>query len=100
MGGVDGEPNAFPYMISVQKNGSHECGGAIIDFEYVLTAANCVIDDKNEFINATYTVVAGISHVSDLGPTRVEIIVDKAFVSSLYDVTLPISIGDIAVLKV
>ncbi|CAK9807486.1 TRYP7 [Anthophora quadrimaculata] len=43
---VDGAPidiTKVPYMLSYRVNGDHACGGAIIDKEWGLTAAHCVI---------------------------------------------------------
>uniref|UniRef100_A0A3Q2PG57 Peptidase S1 domain-containing protein n=1 Tax=Fundulus heteroclitus TaxID=8078 RepID=A0A3Q2PG57_FUNHE len=38
-------PNSMPYMVSVQSNGKHACGGFLIRFlvseDYVVTAAHC-----------------------------------------------------------
>ncbi|CAG7718808.1 unnamed protein product [Allacma fusca] len=55
---VGGQPalkNEFPYQISLQRNGRHICGGAIISERAVLTAAHCVqLGEVQEFV-----VVAG-----------------------------------------
>ena len=43
----------IPYIVSLQKNGDHACGGAILSFNVIITAAHCVAD------NAEYTVLSG-----------------------------------------
>ncbi|XP_021163439.2 duodenase-1 [Fundulus heteroclitus] len=34
-------PNSMPYMVSVQSNGKHACGGFLISEDFVVTAAHC-----------------------------------------------------------
>ncbi|XP_026091700.1 complement factor D-like [Carassius auratus] len=51
--GREAKPHSRPYMVSIQSNGIHVCGGSLISDQWVLTAAHCW--DRNE----TLTVVVG-----------------------------------------
>ncbi|XP_016995004.3 trypsin beta [Drosophila takahashii] len=48
----------FPYQVSVQVNGQHICGGAIIGHHFVLTAAHCF---EAELSTEDYSVRVGSS---------------------------------------
>ncbi|CAM4656422.1 unnamed protein product [Leuciscus chuanchicus] len=39
--GTEARPNSRPYMVSLQTNGQHICGGFLLSDEFVLTAAQC-----------------------------------------------------------
>ncbi|KAF3048346.1 hypothetical protein E8E12_011711 [Didymella heteroderae] len=41
VGGVPAVAGDFPFIISLQKNGAHFCGGSLLDSTTVLTAAHC-----------------------------------------------------------
>ncbi|XP_059613173.1 trypsin-1-like [Phlebotomus argentipes] len=59
VGGEEAIPHEFPYMVSLQWQGQHFCGGAILSEEWILTAAHCVkIFDKDT------EVVAGAHSLS------------------------------------
>ena len=62
------EPTMFPYMVSLQYNGIHFCGGVIIQSDVVLTAGHCVNDRHNW---ATIEAVAGVDDLNDRGQVRV-----------------------------
>ncbi|XP_069864583.1 granzyme M [Dipodomys merriami] len=42
IGGHEVTPHSRPYMASLQKAGSHLCGGVLVDRQWVLTAAHCL----------------------------------------------------------
>uniref|UniRef100_A0A673JGH5 trypsin n=1 Tax=Sinocyclocheilus rhinocerous TaxID=307959 RepID=A0A673JGH5_9TELE len=39
--GTEAKPHSRPYMVSIQSNEIHVCGGFLISDEFVLTAAHC-----------------------------------------------------------
>ncbi|XP_048066456.1 mast cell protease 4-like [Megalobrama amblycephala] len=51
--GKKAKPHSRPYMVSLQKEKNHTCGGFLISDQFVLTAAHC--QKKNEIL----TVVVG-----------------------------------------
>ncbi|CAD5125962.1 DgyrCDS14148 [Dimorphilus gyrociliatus] len=42
VGGWESRPNEFPYQISLNIFGSHNCGGVVLNSNWILTAAHCV----------------------------------------------------------
>lgn len=43
VGGSDAEPGQFPYQVSLRNQHSHTCGGSILNENWILTAAHCVV---------------------------------------------------------
>lgn len=41
-GGSDADIAEFPFLVSIQFNGLHSCGGSIIDERVILTIADCI----------------------------------------------------------
>ncbi|XP_046907114.1 serine protease 57-like [Hypomesus transpacificus] len=41
VGGREAEPHSRPYLASLQTRATHECGGALVREDFVLTAAHC-----------------------------------------------------------
>ncbi|XP_047444145.1 mast cell protease 1A-like [Mugil cephalus] len=76
VGGRDAAPHSRPYMASLQVRGSHNCGGALVKEDIVLTAAHCRIRGQytvvlggdtlkgNESAKQTFTAVRSIPHPS------------------------------------
>ncbi|RXN24218.1 granzyme 1 [Labeo rohita] len=44
--GTEAKPHSRPYMVSLQTNKKHFCGGFLISDEFVLTAAHCRIENE------------------------------------------------------
>ena len=41
VGGVEAVPHSWPWMVSLQHNGRHFCGGSLVNNEWVVSAAQC-----------------------------------------------------------
>uniref|UniRef100_A0A8D1VB40 Granzyme M n=1 Tax=Sus scrofa TaxID=9823 RepID=A0A8D1VB40_PIG len=46
IGGREANRNSHPYMVSLQKAGTHLCGGVLVHQQWVLTAAHCLVQPK------------------------------------------------------
>ncbi|KAK3543593.1 hypothetical protein QTP70_023957, partial [Hemibagrus guttatus] len=82
IGGKEAEPHSRPYMVSVQINNMHICGGMLIKNDSVLTAAHCVKTecpgkDKLE-------VVLGAHNISENEPQQQRIRVQKCIKHPCY----------------
>lgn len=102
IGGDEAEPDQFKYMVSLQADGKHTCGASIIDPQFILTAGHCVMEYDNTFINAVFTIVAGVIDATDNSPAVIRRDIEKLYVlrrklakDKLYQLS-----GDVAVLKV
>jgi hypothetical protein len=57
VGGQEAVPHSWPWLVSLQSDGHHFCGGTLIDEYHVLTAAHCLQDE--DILNGL-TIVAGL----------------------------------------
>jgi secreted trypsin-like serine protease len=63
VGGVAASQGDFPFIVSMQRSGSHICGGSLLNANTVLTAAHCA-----EGQSASNIKVRAGSLVSDPNP--------------------------------
>ncbi|EGV99461.1 hypothetical protein I79_009190 [Cricetulus griseus] len=61
IGGREAAPHSRPYMASLQKAGSHVCGGVLVHPKWVLTAAHCLPESLQQL-----KLVLGLHHLQDL----------------------------------
>ncbi|CAF1488322.1 unnamed protein product [Adineta steineri] len=56
VGGFESVRGDWPWAISMQRQGSHICGGSLINNQWIVTAAHCLAGNTNPLI---YTIVFG-----------------------------------------
>ncbi|CAG5076503.1 Oidioi.mRNA.OKI2018_I69.PAR.g8476.t1.cds [Oikopleura dioica] len=64
IGGDKVEPNSEPYILSMQRFGSHFCGATLVSMSYGVCAAHCTYDP------ATVTALAGAHNKAVSEPTQ------------------------------
>lgn len=89
VGGSTAEEGLAPYQVSLQEGGYHFCGGSIIDNNWIITAAHCVVYNKPEEISV-------LTGTQDLTQPGVSYYVKRIYVHCNYDV--PSMHNDIALL--
>ncbi|XP_023620228.1 serine protease 27 isoform X3 [Myotis lucifugus] len=65
VGGQDALEGEWPWQVSIQRNGSHFCGGSLITDRWVLTAAHCF---SNTSETSLYRVLLGARQLVKPGP--------------------------------
>ncbi|XP_051549117.1 granzyme-like protein 1 [Myxocyprinus asiaticus] len=64
--GTEAKPHSRPYMVSLQHNEKHTCGGFLLSKEFVMTAAHCFKERQN------MTVMIG-AHECNSGSSRMAV---------------------------
>uniref|UniRef100_A0A9J8CHI1 Si:dkey-78l4.13 n=2 Tax=Cyprinus carpio TaxID=7962 RepID=A0A9J8CHI1_CYPCA len=62
--GTEAEPHSRPYMVSIQKNKKHICGGFLVSAQFVMTAAHCFkYGDKLTVVVGAHDYTKGSGHM-------------------------------------
>uniref|UniRef100_A0A673UJ59 tryptase n=1 Tax=Suricata suricatta TaxID=37032 RepID=A0A673UJ59_SURSU len=81
VGGQDALEGEWPWQVSIQRNGSHFCGGSLITERWVLTAAHCF---SNTSETSLYQVLLGVRQLVRPGPHAVYARVKRVERNPLY----------------
>ncbi|XP_023053763.2 serine protease 27 [Piliocolobus tephrosceles] len=81
VGGQDAQEGEWPWQVSIQRNGSHFCGGSLIAERWVLTAAHCF---PNTSETSLYQVLLGARQLVQPGPHAVYARVRRVESNPLY----------------
>lgn len=103
LGGTEVTPLTYPWMVSIQsaRSGFHSCGGALIDASWVLTAAHCVTNSKDEkILPSAMRLVMNEHDLNTQSDKEIEHSVAKIVVHPRYDLANSNRFdNDIALLK-
>ncbi|KAH1170978.1 hypothetical protein KIL84_006596, partial [Mauremys mutica] len=67
LNGQDAKAGAWPWQVSVQRYGSHICGGSLISESWVVSAAHCF---DPSVANSSYRVQLGENRIVSEAPTQ------------------------------
>ncbi|XP_032640614.2 serine protease 27-like [Chelonoidis abingdonii] len=67
LNGQDAKAGAWPWQVSVQRYGSHICGGSLISESWVVSAAHCF---DSSAANSSYRVLLGENRIVGETPTQ------------------------------
>ncbi len=101
VGGDIASPGAWPWQVYLEV-GDFQCGGILIDKEWILTAAHCIYDtDANEKPTqlmpvTSMAVVLGAHNIEAQEPSQQKLMVAQAIPHEQYIIT---EIDDVALLK-
>ncbi|KAF2847525.1 trypsin-like protease-like protein 1 [Plenodomus tracheiphilus IPT5] len=90
VGGTAAAAGEFPFIVSLQKSGSHFCGGSLLNANTVVTAAHCAVGQTASSISVR---AGSLSRTSGGTLVKVSSIkVNPSYTASTYD-------GDVAIFK-
>ncbi|XP_043923954.1 transmembrane protease serine 6 [Protopterus annectens] len=84
IGGTDSLEGEWPWQASLQVQGYHHCGGALISDKWVVTAAHCFQDDSLAS-PSVWTVYLGKNKLNMTSKNEVSFKVKKIVVHQYYD---------------
>ena len=93
-GGYPININQAPYQVSLQVNGSHYCGGSILNNQWIITAAHCV-----NYSPSSYKIRTGITDLNNPSSNSGLYNVEKIIVHPNYNSPSQNN-NDIALIKV
>ncbi|XP_074052091.1 brain-specific serine protease 4-like [Macrotis lagotis] len=95
VGGENAMEAEWPWIVSIQKNGTHHCAGSLITNRWVVTAAHCF---KESVESSQYSILLGAWQLGKPGPRAIR--VGMAWVLPYPRYTWPKSNqGDIALVR-
>ncbi|XP_021099998.1 serine protease 27 isoform X3 [Heterocephalus glaber] len=88
VGGQDAMEGEWPWQVSIQRNGSHFCGGSLITEQWVLTAAHCfskpLFSPSSTSETSLYQVLLGARQLLQPGPHAIYTRVKRVESNPLY----------------
>ncbi|XP_053686932.1 serine protease SP24D-like [Sabethes cyaneus] len=81
VGGQFAEAHQFPYQVALFYRNSFRCGGSVIDSQWVLTAAHCILEGDQQVTPSKLEVLVGNS---DLNSGVKKFAVSNTFAHELY----------------